>query len=287
MCSLHARLRILDKLMMLHINYAWNMEPESRREQCIKELEAILSSIGLHSGAVTISKDCKTPSSTQDNPNKVCMGGAKSRHLLSNYGESHNHTNYQVWKQICEVTTYRGSLATLGLQLARVWEACNEMMRLLERPCLNEEEIATLKDSIDKFTKIMIDAWGQNHITHYMHILYAHNYFFLDEYGSLAIWSHQEMEQSHYQAKASYFKNTRHGGGYIQSNAFHEMFNWFFRALIEQKAQKIIGNMSVRCHIMKVVSARQREGYILSTARERASQWRSGRQRVGQACLST
>ena len=27
-CTLHARLRILDKLLMLHINYAWNMEPE-------------------------------------------------------------------------------------------------------------------------------------------------------------------------------------------------------------------------------------------------------------------
>lgn len=26
-CSLHARLRILDKLLMLHVNYAWNMEP--------------------------------------------------------------------------------------------------------------------------------------------------------------------------------------------------------------------------------------------------------------------
>ena len=154
------------------------------------------------------------------------------------------------------MTTYTGSHETLGLQRARVWEACNEMMRLLERPCLNEEEIATLKDSIDKFTKIMIDAWGQNHITHYMHILYAQSSFFLDEYGSLAIWSNHRMERSHYQAKAAYFKNTRHGGGYIQSNAFHEMFNWFFRALPGQKAQKITRNMSVRRLIMKVVSAR-------------------------------
>ena len=30
-CSLHARLRILDKLLKLHVNYAWNMEPEERR----------------------------------------------------------------------------------------------------------------------------------------------------------------------------------------------------------------------------------------------------------------
>ena len=88
-------------------------------------------------------------------------------------------------------------------------------MRLLEHPYLNEEEKATLKDSINKFTKIMIDAGGQNHITHYMHILYAHKSFSHDEYGSLALWSNQGMEQSHYQTKAAYFKNTRHGGGYI------------------------------------------------------------------------
>ena len=31
-CSLHARLRILDKLMLLHTNYAWNMELDSRQE---------------------------------------------------------------------------------------------------------------------------------------------------------------------------------------------------------------------------------------------------------------
>ena len=128
-----------------------------------------------------------------------------------------------------------------------MWEACNDIMRLLEHPYLNEEEIATLKDSIKKFTKNMIDAWGQAHITHYMHILYAHNSFFLDEYGTLALWSNQGMEQSHYQAKEAYFKNTRHGGGYIQSNVFHEMFNWLFCALTGRKAQKVVKNIFYIC----------------------------------------
>ena len=94
------------------------------------------------------------------------------------------------------------------------------MLRLVEHPYLNEKKIDTLKESIDKFTKNMIDAWGKAHITHYMHILYAHGSFFLDEYGSLALSSNQGMEQSCYQAKATYFKNVCHGGGYIQSSAF-------------------------------------------------------------------
>ena len=57
------------------------------------------------------------------------------------------------------------------------------------------------------------------------HILYAHDVYFLDEYGPLGLWSTQGMERSHYQAKAMYLKNTQHGGGITKSNALHEMFN--------------------------------------------------------------
>ncbi|KAH7296203.1 hypothetical protein KP509_26G013100 [Ceratopteris richardii] len=37
------------------------------------------------------------------------------------------------------------------------------------------------------------------------------------------------MEKSHYKARGVYFKNTRHGGGGMQSNYMEEMFNWFYR----------------------------------------------------------
>ena len=77
-CTLHARLRILDKLLMLHINYAWNMEPVDRREECIRELEDILSSVGLHGNAIKLTKDRKASGATQDWPNKICMGGRKA-----------------------------------------------------------------------------------------------------------------------------------------------------------------------------------------------------------------
>ena len=46
------------------------------------------------------------------------------------------------------------------------------------------------------------------------------------------------MERSHYQAKGSYFKNTRHGGGVKKSNALHEMFDWFYRTLGGEAAQR-------------------------------------------------
>ena len=40
------------------------------------------------------------------------------------------------------------------------------------------------------------------------------------------------MEKSHYRAKAAYFRNTRHGGGFARSNSLHEMFDWFYRTII-------------------------------------------------------
>lgn len=167
LCTLHARLRILDKLLMLHINYAWNMEPQDRQEESIHALEDVLSSIGLHAGAVVLTKDRKS-NPTQDNPNKICMGGSKARHLLSNHLGSCSHTNFEIWKKVCDATTYRGNDARLGLKRARVWEACDIMVDLLERPHLDDNGIEELKQATSKFTEEMVEAWGETHITHYM-----------------------------------------------------------------------------------------------------------------------
>ena len=40
-------------------------------------MEDVLSRVGLHGGAVTLTKDCKALGSTQDNPHKVYMGGER------------------------------------------------------------------------------------------------------------------------------------------------------------------------------------------------------------------
>ena len=167
-CTLHARLRMLDKLLKLHINYAWNMEPEFRRQEAIRALESVLSRVGLHGGAVTLTKDQKTSGSTQNNPQKICMGGAKARHLLSNHSESASHTEFELWKKICDITTYKGNDANLGIKRARVWESLDSMINLLEKASLTSIEVEQLKEKINLFTYQMVDAWGETHITHYM-----------------------------------------------------------------------------------------------------------------------
>ena len=127
---------------------------------------------GLHGGMITLYKDSKISGVTQSNLGKVCMGGPKgpkARHLLSNHSNSNSHSKWEVWKKICDVTTYRGNDAQIGLKRAKVWEeAVDDMVFLLEKAQLCGNEVKDLKLAIEKFTRCMIDAWGETHITHYM-----------------------------------------------------------------------------------------------------------------------
>ena len=91
------------------------------------------------------------------------------------------------------------------------------------------------------------------------------------------------MEKSHYQAKAVYFKGTRHGGGKTKSNALHEMFNWFYRVLIGKQRQSSRGNLSLRRQIVKIVNVRRTEGYNRSNAKERLRQWVASKRQCGSA----
>ena len=110
------------------------------------------------------------------------------------------------------------------------------------------------------------------------HILYAHAGYFLDEYGSLALWSTQGMERSHYQAKGSYFKNTQHGGGGKKSNALHEMFNWFYQTLGGRKSSKNRGNLRIRRTVLNILPTRRAH---MSRAGKAMRRWMSTRHRVG------
>ena len=144
------------------------MEPEARRQETIRELEEVLSRVGLHGGAMTLTKDRKASGSTQDNPQKICMGGAKARHLISNHTKLASHTNFELWKKICDNTTYKGSDANLGIKRARIWDSLDSMIKLLEKASLASTEVEELKEKLNLFTYQMVDAWGETHITHYM-----------------------------------------------------------------------------------------------------------------------
>ena len=96
------------------------------------------------------------------------MGGAKARLLLSNHIESTTHTEFELWKKICDITTYKGNNANSGIKRARVWKSLDSMIKVLEKGNLASTEVEELKEKINLFTYQMVDAWGETHITHYM-----------------------------------------------------------------------------------------------------------------------
>lgn len=89
------------------------------------------------------------------------------------------------------------------------------------------------------------------------------------------------MERSHYQAKAAYFKSTRHGGGTKRSNALHEMFNWFYRVLEGKARRRLSAKLPLKRQIVRVISMQRTEGYNQSHARDRLRQWVATRRRCG------
>ena len=70
--------------MKLHIDYAFTIKPEKRADEAIKQVEALLNSLGVHGGNVKIMKDTKISGQNHVVAQQVSMGGGKARRFLRN-----------------------------------------------------------------------------------------------------------------------------------------------------------------------------------------------------------
>ena len=138
----------------------------------------------------------------------------------------------------------------------------------------------------------MVDAWGAHNITPYMHILKVHGPLFAKE-GSLAIWSTQGMERSHWQARCGFQWATDHGGGrgietptedgsshHTTSSPMVQLLQWWYRRLEIRFHKKTQVAANVDAIAMERL-ARKRAIYTNSTRREWHAMWRQDRLRVG------
>ena len=49
-CTLHAEIIILDKLLCLHLDYAYSIKPTQLADDCIEKCENLISKMGFHGG---------------------------------------------------------------------------------------------------------------------------------------------------------------------------------------------------------------------------------------------
>lgn len=92
------------------------------------------------------------------------------------------------------------------------------------------------------------------------------------------------MEKSHYQARTRYFRHTRHGRGASKANSLLEVFQWFYRTILQrykaQEKKKLFENSEIALALKKRKKKRQ-EAYNQSSAKEKFLQWLCSRQRQG------
>lgn len=171
-CTLHAEVRIIEKLIFNHILYVWNTKPESASKIGIERLEQVLSKAGLHKGNVKIKKSEKLSGKSGNVPNKPSVGGAKARRFLSNHTGKSSTVTYNVWKDVVAASKDFEEKGNTRLKKAAVWQNLDNLIGMLRKEKLSEIDIANLQKYCEIFVKSVAECWGENHVTHYMVIHY-------------------------------------------------------------------------------------------------------------------
>lgn len=117
-----------------------------------------------------------------------------------------------------------------------VWEAWERVVPFLRGESYVSGDEDRFRSAINAFTESFIARWGEGHVTHYMHILYAHGPWLIKEHGSLGVWQCQGMEKSHWRARGDYQKHTNHDGGRqarddLKGSSLYQLLRYDYRML--------------------------------------------------------
>lgn len=167
-CTLHAEVRIIEKIIYLHILFAWNSEPEASAKEAISRLEDVLSKAGLHKGHVKIKKDDKLSGKTGNIPCKPSIGGSKARRFLSNYSGKQSKVQYMVWKEIIAATQDFEEEGSTRIHKVEVWKKLDNMVKYLRKDKFSNTDVQMIQKTTNEFVDAVQSAWGVDHITHYM-----------------------------------------------------------------------------------------------------------------------
>ncbi len=282
-CTLHALVRIVEKMIHHSCAFVWNMKDEKERKAGIERVERVLSEAGLHGGCVKLEKDMKR-SGKQSVPAKVSIGGDRARHFLKNTDPKRKGL-WEFGLKLVLAERDRTSRANAIKKKMDSWNALSDLNVLLQKRWLTSSNKSAFRDVVTKFTKSYIEAWGETEVTHYIHILYAHCPWFVDKWGSLGIWNTQGMEKSHKQAKAAFHRTTQRGGGRCTSNSnpLQQMSFWFYRRVVARHERIVRERLCPQFdYAIKVASKKRRaEFWKNSDAYTRCMEWRQKKCRVG------
>ena len=108
------------------------------------------------------------------------------------------------------------------------------------------------------------------------HVIVKHSSWFVTEYGSLAVWSTQGMEKSHYVAKMAFSKHTQHDGTKKHCPSIVQTFQWWYRIIQEKEEQKEREKMKINdpaFAIAQELAEKRRQASLLSMASGNHAEW--------------
>ena len=169
-CTLHAFMRIFDRLLKSHIDYAFTMPTRERKVITIGKLEHLLNSIGCHGGNVKIEANKQASGMSHEVAQKVSMTGAKARRFSEKSASIENSKKtWGLWRQLCAITTdVDCPLPSLVNKRKQLWISFNKMVRIMNQSSTTTQERDAFQQHIVDFIQILIESWGESRVTHYM-----------------------------------------------------------------------------------------------------------------------
>lgn len=167
-CTLHAEVRLIEKIIYLHIVFAWNTKPTSLAKEAISRLEDVLSKAGLHKRYVKIQKDEKLSGKNGNMPTKPSIGGAKARRFLSNHTGKASNIQHSVWTDIIAATQDFEKDGKTRVLKVDVWKKLDSMIAILRKEKYSDIDKKAVQRTCVEFVNAVSKAWGEDHITHYM-----------------------------------------------------------------------------------------------------------------------
>lgn len=119
------------------------------------------------------------------------------------------------------------------------------------------------------------------------HSFVRHAPWYVDTYGSLAIWSCQGMEKSHYLAKSAYQRHTQHGGGRSKKSPLEQTYQHWYRIIQHRfrnevkKAKDMEALQGQEGLLAEARIQKRRETALASSANAHSALWRQKYERKG------
>ena len=164
-CTLHAMVRITEKILHLHMQFIWNMQDDQRKSEAIERIEKYLSAIGVEKGNCVLKQDMKRSGKTRNVVTKPSLSGTVASKLFEDSPWSNLD---KAWKDVCmsELNNLEGGAARV--KRWRVWETLEDLLPYFRGLVLSDEQRRCCRPRMDAFGRAFIAAFGETHVTHYI-----------------------------------------------------------------------------------------------------------------------